>query len=92
MRFPNEPGVRYRNFFTQIVEKTLQKVAFWIKSFSPKPRRLAEGKLFPPRANCRVFFNLQDEDISIPDTNGHSENLFLSDSLYNNFGSKMTWD
>ena len=37
---------------------------------------------FIPRANFKGFFNPRDKEISIPDINGHSENLFLFEFIY----------
>ena len=37
---------------------------------------------FIPRAYFKVFYNPRDEEISIPDINGHSENLFLFEFIY----------
>ena len=33
-------------------------------------------------AYFKVFYNPRDEEISIPDINGHSENLFLFEFIY----------
>ena len=89
--FPNEPDVGYRNFFIPRVEKTSKNEPAGRKSLPPKGRRPAGGELFCgpwevsfffPRAYFKVSYNPRDEDISIPDINGHSENLFLFEFIY----------
>jgi hypothetical protein len=44
----------------------------------------SQGLKKPPkiRANFKIFFNPRDEEIPIPDINGHSENLFLLEFIY----------
>ena len=49
-----------------------------------KPPKMSprEVSFFFPRAYFKVFYNPRDEEISIPDINGHSENLFLFEFIY----------
>ena len=61
--------VRYRNFFIPRVEKNL-KISPWDEKLT------SHGLIFGG------FFNPWDEEISIPDINGHSENLFLFEFIY----------
>jgi hypothetical protein len=46
-----------------------------------------EVSFFFPRAHFKVFYTPRDEEISIPDINGHSENLFLFIYVQNLFFS-----
>ena len=49
-----------------------------------KPPKMSprEVSFFFSRAYFKVFYNPRDEEISIPDINGHSENLFLFEFIY----------
>ena len=47
------------------------------KAYLPRAAGPQEVSFFFPRAYFKVFYNPRDEEISIPDINGHSENLFL---------------
>ena len=52
-----------------------------VKLTLPRAVGPREVSFFFPRAYFKVFYNPRDEEISIPDIDGHSENLFLF-SLY----------
>ena len=75
-------GFRYGNFFIPRVEKNL-KISPWEgnsnlpRAYGPWEDRVSSlGLIFGG------FFNPWDEEISIPDINGHSENLFLFEFIY----------
>ena len=72
--FPNEPGVRYRNFFIP----NLQKLAHGTKSFP------CQGLIL------WVFFNPRDEEIYEPDTNCIPVCVFICASwLFSQFFSEI---
>ena len=52
------------------------------KAYLPRAAGPREVSFFFPRAYFKVFYNPRDEEISIPDINGHSENLFLFEFIY----------
>ena len=52
------------------------------KDYLPRAAGPREVSFFFPRAYFKVFYNPRDEEISIPDINGHSENLFLFEFIY----------
>jgi len=52
------------------------------KAYLPRAAGPREVSFFFPRAHFKVFYNPQDEEISIPDINGHSKNLFLFEFIY----------
>ena len=67
------------------------------KAYLPRAAGPQEVSFFFPRAYFKVFYNPRDEEISIPDINGHSENLFLFEFIYvqNLFflwGALVTWE